>query len=231
MIHRQRSTEQGVTLEPHHAQASVIWLHGLGADGNDFVPIVPELRLPPTPGIRYLFPHATVRPVTINNAYPMRAWYDIRSLDPNSRGDAPGLEESIARITQLIDQERAAGIPAARIVIAGFSQGGAVALHTALSYPESLGGLLALSTYLPCPELLDTRLTPANQAISILMCHGTQDTVVAPTMALSAREWLNTHRYTVDWRSYDMAHSVCPAEIGDIAIWLSTQLNDSSPHR
>jgi phospholipase/carboxylesterase len=231
MTHRQISTEQGVTLEPADALATVIWLHGLGADGNDFVPIVPEFRLPPTLGIRYLFPHATVRPVTINQGYAMRAWYDIQSLDPKARGDAPGLVESVARITQLIDQERAAGIPAARIVIAGFSQGGAVALHTALSYPESLGGLLALSTYLPCPDSLEARLTAANQAISILMCHGTEDTVVAPSMALMAREWLGAHRYTVDWRTYGMAHSVCPAEISDIARWLSTQMDRAPLHQ
>jgi phospholipase/carboxylesterase len=224
MTYRHVATAEGVTLEPPTAGASVIWLHGLGADGNDFVPIVPELRQPAQAAIRYVFPHAEVRPVTLNNGYPMRAWYDIKSLDPAGRADALGLEQSVARITALIDRERAAGVPADRIVVAGFSQGGAVAFQTALAYPETLGGLLALSTYLPRPEYLETRLAAANRGLPILMCHGTQDPVVVPSMATLARDWLTLHGYAIDWRTYPMPHSVCPAEIADIGRWLAARL-------
>jgi phospholipase/carboxylesterase len=229
MTYRRIATAEGVTLEPQTAAASVVWLHGLGADGNDFVPIVPELRLPPAPGIRYVFPHATVRPVTLNNGYPMRAWYDIKSLDPAGRAEAPGLDESVARISALIDRERAAGVAANRIVVAGFSQGGAVAFHCALAYPERLGGLLALSTYLPRPEHLEPRLSAANRTLPILMCHGTEDPVVVPAMAATAREWLLAHGFSVDWRTYPMPHSVCPAEVADIGRWLAGRLAPSPP--
>jgi len=223
---RWQTTEavDGVTLAPASAQASVIWLHGLGADGHDFVPIVPELHLPASPGVRFVFPHASVRPVTINNGHPMRAWYDIKSLGPGTRGDAAGLDESVARIARLIGAEQALGIAANRIVIAGFSQGGAVALHAALSYPERLAGVLALSTYLPVPESLEPRLAAANRDVPILMCHGTYDPVVVPAMGEAARAWLAARDYPVEWRTYPMQHQVTPAEIADIARWLSVRL-------
>ena len=223
---RWKTTEavDGVTLVPAAADASVIWLHGLGADGHDFVPIVPELRLPATLGVRFVFPHATVRPVTINNGQPMRAWYDIKSLGSGSRGDAPGLDDSVARIGRLIAAEQAHGIAAERIVIAGFSQGGAVALHAALINAERLAGVLALSTYLPVPETLETRLSAANRDVPILMCHGTFDPVVVPPMGEAARAWLEAREYPVEWRTYPMQHQVMPAEIADIARWLALRL-------
>ena len=223
---RWKTTEavDGVTLAPAAADSSVIWLHGLGADGHDFVPIVPELRLPETLGVRFVFPHATVRPVTINNGHPMRAWYDITSLGTGSRGGAAGLDESVARVGRLIAAEQALGIDAKRIVIAGFSQGGAVALHAALVHAERLAGVLALSTYLPVPETLENRLSPANRDVPILMCHGTFDPVVVPPMGEAARGWLEARKYPLDWRTYPMQHQVMPSEIADIARWLALRL-------
>lgn len=214
----------GVILAPASANASVIWLHGLGADGHDFVPIVPELRLPESLNVRFVFPHATVRPVTINNGHPMRAWYDIKSLGTGARGDAAGLDESVARIARLIAAEQALGVAANRIVIAGFSQGGAVALHAALAHGERLAGVLALSTYLPVPETLEPRLAPANRDLPILMCHGTFDPVVVPPMGEAARAWLEAHQYPVEWRTYPMQHQVVPSEIADLARWLVLRL-------
>jgi len=214
----------GVTLAPAAADSSVIWLHGLGADGHDFVPIVPELHLPEALGVRFVFPHATVRPVTINNGQPMRAWYDIKSLGTGSRGDAAGLDESVARVARLVAAEQALGIAAKRIVIAGFSQGGAVALHAALVHAERLAGVLALSTYLPVPETLENRLAPANRDVPILMCHGMFDPVVVPAMGEAARAWLEARRYPLEWRTYPMQHQVMPSEIADIARWLALRL-------
>jgi len=222
--YRAIESDDGVVLEPAVAHSTVIWLHGLGADGRDFVPIVPELRLPDALGVRFIFPHADVRPVTINNGYPMRAWYDITSLSPGGRGDAAGLPESVARVRARIESEQAAGIAPSRIVIAGFSQGGAVAFHAALSHPERLAGVLALSTYLPVPETLEPRLAAANLDVPILMCHGTFDPVVVPAMAEAARTWLAAHQISVDWRTYPMQHQVCPAEIADIAGFLAARL-------
>lgn len=224
MAYRRLETEAGVTLAPDVARASVIWLHGLGADGNDFVPLVPELRLAPALGVRFVFPHATVRPVTINNGHPMRAWYDIKSLDAKGRADAPGLGESVRAIAALIDAERAAGIDAGRIVVAGFSQGGAIGLHVALSYPHRLAGLLALSTYLPCAEQLDAHLSEQNRDIRILMCHGSRDAVVVPAMAIAGRDWLRERNYPVEWREYPMAHEVCRPEVAEISASLQRWL-------
>ncbi len=224
MTYRTQEADDAVTLAPAEARSSVIWLHGLGADGHDFLPIVPELRLPPALGTRFIFPHATVRPVTINNGHAMRAWYDIKSLSPGGRGDAEGLGESVARISSLVDAERAAGIPAQRIVIAGFSQGGAIALHAGLRYAERLGGVLALSTYLPVAETLEGQLAAANADLPILMCHGVVDPVVVLAMGEAARRWLQAHHYPVDWRTYPMQHQVIPAEIADIGRWLALNL-------
>ncbi|HXQ21991.1 MAG TPA: alpha/beta fold hydrolase [Candidatus Acidoferrales bacterium] len=210
-------------LAPRIARASVIWLHGLGADGHDFVPIVPELRLPDALGIRFVFPHASIRPVTLNNGYRMRAWYDIKSLSPGGRGDQAGLDESVAQIAGLMAAERAGGIDPGRIVIAGFSQGGAVALHAALSYPERLAGVMALSAYLPFADELERRLTGANRDLPVLQCHGRQDPIVAFPMGEAAHEWLEQHHYPVAWHEYPMQHAVCPAEIADIGDWLRTR--------
>jgi len=220
MPYRMIEADDGVTLEPGAARASIIWLHGLGADGHDFVPIVPELRLPDELAIRFVFPHANVRPVTLNNGMAMRAWYDITSLSPEGRGSAAGLTDSVEQVGRRIAAQRAAGIAADRILIAGFSQGGAVALHAALTYPERLAGILALSTYLPVAETLDPRLSPANRDVPILMCHGMYDPVVHPSMGDSARQWLVERGFKVEWHAYPMQHQVSPAEIGDIGRWI-----------
>lgn len=225
MTHRIVETASAVTLEPSAAAtASVIWLHGLGADGHDFVPLVPELQLPPTSNVRLVFPHAPVRAVTLNNGYQMRAWYDIQSLSPGGRGDSTGMAASVVRVATLVDAERARGVAADRIVIAGFSQGGAVTLHTALTYPERLGGAMALSTYLPLPEDLATRLAPANRALSVLMCHGRHDPVVIPALGAAARDWLQAAGYAVEWHEYPMRHELCAPEVAVIRQWLNTRL-------
>jgi phospholipase/carboxylesterase len=174
--------------------------------------------------VRFVFPHAGVRPVTINNGYAMRAWYDIKTLSPGGRGDPAGLAESVARVASLIAAERVAGIAPARIVVAGFSQGGAVALHAALTFPERLAGVLALSTYLPLADELDCRLAPANRGLPILACHGREDPVVVLQMGVLARDWLEARHYPVEWHEYQMPHAVCAAELNDIADWLRTRL-------
>ncbi|MBM4219359.1 MAG: carboxylesterase [Gammaproteobacteria bacterium] len=203
--------------------ASVIWLHGLGADGHDFVPIVPELKLPPSPGVRFVFPHAAIRPVTLNMGMRMRAWYDIKTLTAEGRTDEAGLRESIARVGALIAAERTFGIASERIVIAGFSQGGATALHAALRHPEPLAGVLALSCYLPLQAALAAELADANQAMPILMCHGQQDPVLPIALGRAARDWLRAAGYRVEWKEYPMQHQVCLPEIQDIAAWLRTR--------
>jgi phospholipase/carboxylesterase len=225
MSHEMVETDDAVTLSPPGAaRASVVWLHGLGADGYDFVPIVPELRLPAALAVRFVFPHAAVRPVTINGGYAMRAWYDITALTPAGRDDAAGLEESVARIGALTEAERARGIPASRIVLAGFSQGGAVALHAGLGATERLAGIVALSTYLPRAAALATRGSAANQALPVLMCHGTEDPVVALSMGVAARDALAAAGHPVEWHTYPMAHEVSAREIADVSRWLVDRL-------
>lgn len=219
-------TEDAVILSPatRAADAAVIWLHGLGADGHDFVPVVPELRFPPSAAVRFVFPHAGVRPVTINNGYSMRAWYDITSLTASGRDDEPGIRESAQRIEAYIARERIAGVAAERIVLAGFSQGGAMALYTGLRHDERLGGILALSTYLPLRAQLSAESSRANRQVPILMCHGTRDPVVTHAFGAASRDALVAEGYAVDWREYPMEHSVCPAELGDIAGWLKARV-------
>jgi phospholipase/carboxylesterase len=225
MTHRMQETADAVVLAPvTPASASVIWLHGLGADGHDFVPIVPELKLPPAPGIRFVFPHAPVRPVTLNMGMRMRAWYDIRTLTAEGRADEEGMRESVARVSELVAAERALGIDSARIVIAGFSQGGAVALHAALRHPEPLAGVLALSCYLPLQATLAAGLSDANRQTPILMCHGIQDPVLPHALGLMACNWLRAAGYRVDWKEYPMQHQVCLPEIQDIGAWLRDRL-------
>ena len=202
-------------------QLAVIWLHGLGADGHDFEPIVPELglRFP----VRFVFPHAPVRPVTINGGMAMRAWYDILGWGSNVREDSAGIRASAAALTRLIDREIERGIPADRVVLAGFSQGGAIALHTALREPRPLAGVLALSTYLPLADTLANERTSANAAVPILMVHGTADGVLPLALAESSRGALEALGYTVDWRTYPMAHTVCMEEISAIGAWLAAR--------
>jgi phospholipase/carboxylesterase len=198
---------------------SVLWLHGLGADGHDFEPIVPELEV----GIpvRFVFPHAPVRPVTINGGMAMRAWYDILGFDRRAQEDAAGIRASAAAVTLLIDRELERGIPSDRIVLAGFSQGGAIALHTALREPRALAGVLALSTYLPLQSTLARERSAANAGIPIFMAHGTGDSVLPLALAEASRRALEALGYGVEWHSYSMAHSVCVEEVSAIGAWLA----------
>jgi phospholipase/carboxylesterase len=201
--------------------ATVIWLHGLGADGNDFVPIVPELRLPPAPAVRFVFPHAPVRSVTINNGMRMRAWYDIAAADLNNRADISGVRQSQGEIEGLIAREKTRGVPAARIVLAGFSQGGAIALHAGLRHPERLAGILALSTYLVQADKLPAEGAAANRDLPIFMAHGTGDPVVRPEWALASRRALEANGNPIEWHEYPIGHSVCLEEIRAIGAWLA----------
>lgn len=219
-----QETDDAVCLEPTApARSTVIWLHGLGADGHDFVPLVPELRLSESLALRFIFPHAPVRPVTINGGYEMRAWYDITTLSAADRADAAGLVASVERIEQLIAGEIASGIAAERVIVAGFSQGGAVALHTALGAASPIGGVIALSTYLPHPGLLERRLPPPPRRLPVLMCHGRQDPVVQLGMGAAARDWLIAAGYAVEWHEYPMEHALCAAEVGRISTWLAAR--------
>jgi phospholipase/carboxylesterase len=219
-------TEDAVVMAPvaGTADAAVIWMHGLGADGYDFVPLVPELSLPATSRVRFVFPHAEVRPVTVNAGYAMRAWYDIRELTPEGRDDEAGLEATRARIDGYIAAERAQGIQTRRIILAGFSQGGATALHVGLRYSEPLAGILALSCYLPLRERLPTDIHAANRGTAILMCHGREDVVVLPAFGEMSRDALLAAGLPVEWRSYSIGHSLCRPEIFDIAAWLRYHL-------
>jgi len=203
--------------------ASVIWMHGLGADGNDFVPIVNEIELDGAPAIRFVFPHAPMRPVTINNGSVMRAWYDVSfgDLEGQSRlADERGVRESQAHITALIEREARRGVAAQDIVLAGFSQGGAIALQTGLRHPQKLAGVMALSAYLPLAESLLQEAAPANKTTPIFMAHGTYDPVVPLMMGAGSMTLLTGLGYAVEWRQYPMPHSVCPEEIQDIGAWL-----------
>lgn len=234
--HSTASTENPVSENPIELSTgatpdfALIWLHGLGADGSDFVPIVAELRLPANLSGRFIFPHAPYQPVTCNGGYEMRAWYDILSLAPDERRiDVAGLQDSVAGIHRLIAREVERGIPARRIVVAGFSQGGAVAYTAALTYPEALAGVIALSTYLPAPELIGETLTgerasAANAPLPIFAAHGDEDDVVTPALGLRARDFLRQRGYRPEWHTYPMAHEVCAAEIADIGRWLGQQL-------
>jgi phospholipase/carboxylesterase len=206
--------------------AAVIWLHGLGADGHDFEPIVPELRLPATVRLRFVFPHAPVRPVTLNMGMPMRAWYDIYQLG-GTREDSEGIRTSQAKVERLIARERARGVAARRIVLAGFSQGGAIALHTGLRHSEPLAGILALSTYLPLAGTLAAERSAANGALPVFMAHGGHDDIIPVERARQSRAHLEALGYPVAWREYPMPHAVCAPEIADIAGWLLTRLAPS----
>lgn len=208
--------------------AAVIWMHGLGADGNDFVPIVNELDLTGAPAIRFVFPHAPMRPVTINNGHVMRAWYDVSfgDLEGHSRkADEKGVRESQAQIGALVARENSRGIATGKIVLAGFSQGGAVALQTGLRYAETLAGIMALSTYLPLAESFAKEATPANARTPVFMAHGTHDPVVQYAMGKTSHERLQQAGYAVEWHEYPMQHSVCLEEIADVGRWLRQVLS------
>ena len=199
-----------------HPEAAVSWMHGLGADGNDFVPIVRELDLSECPAIRFVFPHAETMPVTINNGYVMRAWYDILGMDLVRREDEVGLRKSQQQIEQLIAREIERGIPAERIILAGFSQGCAMTLQTGLRYSKKLAGMLCLSGYLPLADKLPAERSDANFSTPIFMAHGRVDPVVHIARAETSRDFLKSLGYAIEWKDYSMPHSVCEEEIDDI---------------
>jgi phospholipase/carboxylesterase len=199
---------------------SIIWMHGLGADGHDFEPIVPEIVRPNERALRFVFPNAPVRPVTINNGYAMRAWYDIVGIDRHSQQDEQGIRASDALVRALIKRENERGIPTERIVIAGFSQGGAMSLMTGPRYPEKLAGIMGLSCYVLLASKLEAERSSANQTTPIFMAHGIQDPVVPYPLGDESRQLLERLGYAVEWHRYPMPHSVCPEELADIAAWL-----------
>lgn len=198
---------------------SVIWLHGLGADGNDFVPLVPELVRPHWPALRFVFPNAPVRPVTINNGVRMRAWYDIVDFDLANRADEAGVLESVEQVDALIERERARGVPASRVILAGFSQGGAVTLAAGLRRRDALAGLIGLSTYLPAPRSADAALVEGASRQPVFMAHGRQDPVVPLGAGEQSAAWLRQAGFDVAWHVYPMPHSVCAEEIVAIGDW------------
>ncbi|MBX9961472.1 MAG: dienelactone hydrolase family protein [Burkholderiales bacterium] len=203
--------------------AAVIWLHGLGADGNDFAPIVPELDLPPAP-IRFVFPHAPAMPVTINGGYVMPAWYDILGTDINRREDEAGVRASQKAVEELIAREAERGIAPSRIVLAGFSQGGAIAFQTALRRSQPLAGVMALSTYVPLAATLAAERSAASNGVPIFMAHGTYDPIIPLATAQRSRDLLQGLGYAVEWHEYPMEHSVCPEEIAAIGAFLKKTL-------
>jgi len=197
-------------------KGTVIWMHGLGADGWDFVPIVRELPLPEELHLRFIFPHAPVRPVTINNGHEMRAWYDIKMNDISRVPDEAGIRESQASIETLIAREEKRGISADRVVLAGFSQGGAIALQAGLRHRERLAGIVALSTYLPLEDSLDREAAAANKRTPIFMAHGTQDQVIPVQLAEASKRALEQRGYDVAWQTWPMPHSVCAEEVEEL---------------
>jgi phospholipase/carboxylesterase len=200
--------------------ASVIWMHGLGDDGHGWSEVVPALRMPASIPVRFLFPHAPVMPVTINNGYAMRAWYDIRENDFNNRADIAGVRRSQAQVEALIAREKTRGITASRLVLAGFSQGGAIALYAGLRHSERLAGIVALSTYVIAPDALETEVAAVNRDVPIFMAHGTQDPVVQFRWADASRRVLAAAGYRVEWHTYAMPHSAVPEEIVAIGRFL-----------
>lgn len=206
-------------LPDRDVKASVIWLHGLGADGNDFAPIVPQLNLSLDFGVRFIFPHAPAIPVTINSGYVMPAWYDIKQVDVDRHVDNEQLQESASRIHDLIDREIERGIQSTRIIVAGFSQGGAVSFEAALSYEQPLAGIMALSTYFATVGTI--KINAIQQSIPILICHGEHDPVVSEALGKRSRASLEKLGFDPEYHSYPIEHSVCPQEIEDIGNWIS----------
>ena len=206
---------------PQHA---VIWLHGLGADGHDFGPIVPELVDKAWPPIRFVFPHAPMRPITINNGMSMRAWYDISGMEIAQRQDEAGIRASIGLLGELIEREVTRGVPAANILLAGFSQGGAIVLAGGIRYPDKLGGIAALSTYLPMAEKTDAEASAANHGLPIFMAHGMLDPTIPHALGAMSRDYLLQRGFAVEWHAYSMAHQVCGEEIADLRRWIAARL-------
>ena len=207
--------------------ASVIWLHGLGADGNDFVPIIPQLRLADCPAIRFIFPSAQSIAVTINGGYVMPAWYDITGRDSNDREDIAGIHKSAIAISELIEREASRGVAYRKIVLAGFSQGCAMSLQVGLRFPHTLAGIMALSGYLPLAKSLPLERSEANSKTPIFMAHGVWDAVITPERAEASADTLEKLGYQIDWNSYPMEHSLHPDELVDISRFLTMVLNKS----
>jgi phospholipase/carboxylesterase len=221
---RMNSVLPHITLETGKSpQHSIIWLHGLGADGEDFVPIAEQMSLPVA--VRYIFPHAPKQPVSINGGFVMRAWYDIAAAEIHAQQDAAGIRASQAEIEKLIAQEKQRGILAGNIFLAGFSQGGAIVLQTGLRHAEKLGGILALSTYLPLAETLTDEASNTAKDTPIFMAHGRSDPIVPYALGKSSAEKLSGLGYQLEWHEYSMQHSVCMEEVSDIATWLTQRLN------
>jgi phospholipase/carboxylesterase len=215
-----------VIIEPTEAhQASIIWLHGLGSDGHDFEPIVPELGLSPGLGLRFIFPNAPMRPVTVNGGAVMRSWYDIKDPDLSVARHRPDFDESATILENWINGEIDSGIPANKIIVAGFSQGGAIALHCGLAFKQKLAGLLILSSYLPFADVLEQDSAQFNKETSILMMHGEYDPVIPVEFAKQSCEVLQNHDYAIEWNRYPMQHAVCAEEIERIGQWLTNQLD------
>jgi phospholipase/carboxylesterase len=213
--------QDAVFIEPQaKVEAAVILMHGLGADGHDFEALVPELSLPALPPVRWIFPNAPVRPVTINRGYAMRAWYDVVAIDRAVPEDEAGIRDSAQVIGTFIQAEYERGIPASRILLAGFSQGGAMALFTALRWPERLAGLVGLSCYLPLAEKLAAEAHPANSNLPVFIAHGTLDPIVPFFLGETARDILRAQGHEVVWRDYRMQHEVCQQEVADLREWL-----------
>ncbi len=209
-----------VELGADEADYAIIWLHGLGANGHDFEPIVPELKLPATAKIRFVFPHAPSQAVTINSGIVMPAWFDIASPQLDHIEDEAGIRRSQQSLERLIERETGRGVPVEHIILAGFSQGGAIALHTGLRYPQPLAGILGLSTYLPLVQTVRAEASEANRHIPILLAHGSHDPIIPLRLAEDSRHYLEQFGYQPEWKTYYMEHSVCPDEIKDISRWL-----------
>lgn len=221
-----KSTLECIEITPSTPPTtSVIWLHGLGADGNDFVPIIPTLDIPAHIVPRFIFPHAPIRPVTLNGGMPMRAWHDILALERDGVQDRDGILESTALVTELIDNEIAHGMPSQHIIVAGFSQGGACALRTGLQYPRPLGGIIGLSCYFPLAHEFNPNAFPENQNTPILLAHGHADPVVQLEWGQAARDYLTTWGYKVTWQTYPIEHNVNMEECRAIGTWIAAQLS------
>lgn len=206
---------------PRH---TVIWLHGLGADGNDFAPVIPQLVDRTWPPLRFVFPHAPMRPITINGGMSMRAWYDISGLEIAQRQDEVGIRESIGLLEELIEREGTRGVSPENILLAGFSQGGAIVLAGGIRHARRLAGIIALSTYLPMAEKTDKEASAANRETPIFMAHGSQDPTIAHALGEMSRDYLQQRGYRIEWHTYAMAHQVCMEEIADLARWIGARL-------
>jgi phospholipase/carboxylesterase len=218
-MHSELST---IEIQPKSVHKySVIWLHGLGADGHDFEDIAPQLHLNAEPDIHFIFPNAPIQPITVNGGMHMRAWFDVLEMSLERKVDIAGIYQSASLLNQLIEQEMAKGIPSEHILLAGFSQGGVIALHAGLSFPYKLAGIIALSTYFPTLEQLKTELSAANQATPIFMAHGILDSVIAIESGKAVFNTLHTLKYNITWHDYLMAHSICAEEIGHISTFIN----------